>query len=177
MRRIVAATDGSDPGRHAVDLAAELAEKFDADLTLVHVAEPRKITPDESHMIEAEYATELQRYPHFASQEELGSWDRAGVGMFIRRQAEASEIMLRVLGEGLLDKAKQRAREKGVERVETVLQESSSPADMILQTAKDKKADMIVIGSRGLGALSGVLLGSVSQKVAHAAEADVVMAK
>lgn len=38
-------------------------------------------------------------------------------------------------------------------------------ADGILDTAKTQKADLIVIGSRGSGAIKGTLLGSVSMKV------------
>ncbi|MGI9412228.1 MAG: universal stress protein [Hyphomicrobiales bacterium] len=177
MHTIIAATDGSDHGRRAVDMASDLAAKFDANLILMHVAEPRKVTPQESQMVEAEYATELHQYPHLASEEQLGSWDRAGIGMFIRRQTEASEIMLRVIGQGLLNKAKARAAEKGVAHVEAVLRENATPAEAILEAAKEKGADMIVLGSRGLGALSGIVQGSVSQKVAHLADANLVIVK
>ena len=139
MRSIVAATDGSDPGRHAVDLAAELAEKFDADLTLVPCCRApqdnaRRKPYDRSgicHRVAALPALRLAR----------GAWQLGPRRCWHvhRRQAEANEIMLRVLGEGLLDKAKQRAQEKGAERVETVLQENSSAADMILRDRQGKE--------------------------------------
>lgn len=38
-------------------------------------------------------------------------------------------------------------------------------ADGILDTANKRKADLIVMGSRGSGAIKGTLLGSVSMKV------------
>ena len=38
-------------------------------------------------------------------------------------------------------------------------------APAILDTVAKKKADIIVMGSRGAGGIKGVLLGSVSQKV------------
>jgi nucleotide-binding universal stress UspA family protein len=45
----------------------------------------------------------------------------------------------------------------------------ASPAEAIISVATTRKSDLIVIGSRGLGTLAGLLLGSTSQKVvAHA---------
>jgi nucleotide-binding universal stress UspA family protein len=44
-----------------------------------------------------------------------------------------------------------------------------SPAEAIIDVAATRKSDVIVMGSRGLGTLAGLLLGSTSQKVvAHA---------
>lgn len=42
-------------------------------------------------------------------------------------------------------------------------------AEAIIETARQNSSDLIVMGSRGLGRLAGLLLGSTSQKVvAHA---------
>lgn len=44
-----------------------------------------------------------------------------------------------------------------------------SPAESIIEVANTRKSDVIVMGSRGLGRLAGLVLGSTSQKVvAHA---------
>ncbi len=44
-----------------------------------------------------------------------------------------------------------------------------SPAEAIIEAANARQTDLIVMGSRGLGRLAGLLLGSTSQKVvAHA---------
>jgi len=51
------------------------------------------------------------------------------------------------------------------------------PASEILSTAEDIGADLIVIGSRGLGVLKGVVLGSVSQKTAQLAACPVMIVK
>jgi nucleotide-binding universal stress UspA family protein len=40
-----------------------------------------------------------------------------------------------------------------------------SPAEAIIEVANTSKSDLIVMGSRGLGRLAGLLLGSTSQKV------------
>lgn len=49
-----------------------------------------------------------------------------------------------------------------------------SPAHNIVQCAKSNKVDMIVMGSRGLSNLGGLLLGSISHKVSHMAECTCV---
>lgn len=43
------------------------------------------------------------------------------------------------------------------------------PAHRIVESAKEVHADMIVMGSRGLGDLAGLLVGSVSHKVTNMA--------
>jgi nucleotide-binding universal stress UspA family protein len=52
--------------------------------------------------------------------------------------------------------------------IQTELLEGSE-AEAIIEVAKTEKSDVIVMGSRGMGTLAGLLLGSTSQKVvAHA---------
>lgn len=48
----------------------------------------------------------------------------------------------------------------------------NDPAAAILHVANDVFADMIVVGSRGLGRAAQVLRGSVSTKIAHASPVD-----
>jgi len=63
------------------------------------------------------------------------------------------------------------------ERVRAVreLAVEGEPADAILATAAEQRADLIVIGNRGMGALSGHLLGSVPGDIAHRAPCDVLI--
>jgi len=49
-------------------------------------------------------------------------------------------------------------------------------AEAIIQTAEDQHADLIVMGRRGLGKLKGLLMGSVSERVARHATAPVLLA-
>ena len=48
---------------------------------------------------------------------------------------------------------------------------------MIVDAAEDCGADLIVMGSRGLGLVKGVLLGSVSQYVVENAKCAVMVVK
>lgn len=60
--------------------------------------------------------------------------------------------------------------------VDTAL-ETGDAADRILQIAGQKKADLIVVGSRGMGKVKGALLGSVSEAVLHGSNTPVLVVK
>lgn len=51
------------------------------------------------------------------------------------------------------------------------------PATLIMEYATAKKANEIVMGTHGRGALAGAFLGSVAQKVVHNADVPVVLVK
>jgi nucleotide-binding universal stress UspA family protein len=55
----------------------------------------------------------------------------------------------------------------------TPLVRRGHPADVLVAEARD--ADLLVVGSRGLGGFRGLLLGSVSQQCAHHADCPVVI--
>jgi nucleotide-binding universal stress UspA family protein len=51
------------------------------------------------------------------------------------------------------------------------------PADEILATAKSFRAELIIMGARSLGTVKRLVLGSVSTKVMHEADCDVLIVK
>ena len=51
------------------------------------------------------------------------------------------------------------------------------PAEAILDVAKTRECDLIVMGSRGLGRLTGLLIGSQSQKVVQQAPCPVLIVR
>jgi len=74
-----------------------------------------------------------------------------------------------------VDAALKRAREASLEARGEVLE--GNPVDEILSFADNSRADLIVMGSRGHGALAGALLGSVSSGVVQHANVPVLVAK
>lgn len=52
-----------------------------------------------------------------------------------------------------------------------------APADVILELASGRDIDLIVLGSRGRGAVTGAVLGSVSADVVHRADRPVLVAR
>ncbi|MDH3476063.1 MAG: universal stress protein [Rhodospirillales bacterium] len=83
---------------------------------------------------------------------------------------------LNAVGEQILNQAKRVAQSKGVKAVEDSLG-SGDPANSIVKYAERNKVDLIVMGSRGLGHVEGMLLGSVSRKVSSLAKAPCLIAK
>ncbi len=75
----------------------------------------------------------------------------------------------------LLEEAAADIAAEGVEVTTEMLE--GSPAEAIVQLARSRAVDMIVVGSRGRGAITGALLGSVSEGVVHRADRPVLVVK
>lgn len=139
MQRIVTAVDLSEASLRAVDLAAELAARFAANLVLLRVG--RDISGPDPGLEE------------FARMEHI--------------REPGPTLAVEAIRDSLIP-ACERAGAQGAQSVsiEVVI---GDPAEQILGFASAEKADLIVLGSRGHGRLAGLLLGSVAQKVvAHA---------
>ncbi len=80
----------------------------------------------------------------------------------------ADRALLERAGRAVLEAAQGSAQKSGVEQVSTELR-AGDPAQEIIKSAQESQADVIVIGSRGLGGFGSLVLGSVSHKVNHAA--------
>jgi nucleotide-binding universal stress UspA family protein len=52
-----------------------------------------------------------------------------------------------------------------------------NPLDIILEEAGNKPYDLIVMGSRGLGTIKGLLMGSVSERVSRSVKCPVLIVK
>jgi len=51
------------------------------------------------------------------------------------------------------------------------------PADAVAEYAAENDADLIVVGSRGRGAVASLVLGSTSHRLIHIADRDVLVVK
>ena len=145
--RILAATDGSAAANRAVQLAARLTKELDGSLKIIHVCSERDV-PDEQ-------LSELT----------------------IAEHASAHEI-LSALSEEKLRVACLHAVKFGVPEAQTasLLEiDAGAIAETIIDAAQRNDADMIVLGKRGLSRLSGLIVGSVSQKVVSTATCAVAV--
>ncbi|WP_193177116.1 universal stress protein [Oricola nitratireducens] len=79
-------------------------------------------------------------------------------------------------GREVIGAAEAEIREAGVSDFTSQLV-SGDPAHAIVEEAKACKADLIVMGRRGLGSLTGLLVGSTTTKVAQLAPCAVLTVK
>lgn len=78
-------------------------------------------------------------------------------------------------GKAILDKAE--AVAKGEEVSYESKLASGVPADEIIKISRSEKADLIIIGSRGLSEVRAFLLGSVSDRVSHHCKVPILIVK
>ncbi len=146
VKIILVPTDGSEHADKAVAFAADIAQKYGAQVSLLHVM---------SDLGSGRVPEELRG---------LARLEHVEITERDIRQSAANELLRR---------AERRAREHGAARVESVI-EHGDPTRRILDCAEAREADLIVMGSRGLGDLRGLLMGSVSHKVGHLAKCTCV---
>ncbi|MGB0389453.1 MAG: universal stress protein [Ardenticatenaceae bacterium] len=138
FKKIMVPIDGSESAKRALDMAAGLANTYDAAITVAHV-----------------YQTLFHLAPSEAS--------------YQARVEEYTASRARLLAE-----AQQQLHAQGVQNIK-VTALYGSPATAIINTATKHNTDLIVMGTRGLSPIKGLLLGSVSERVIGAAPCPVLV--
>ena len=145
---IIACVDGSKQAMRAAITAVELAKRCDARLPFISVA------PEHSKQIDED----LRR---FMEAERLE-----------RPPDEAIDRVRAKLLKGMTD----HARKKGHRNVDPIMR-TGHPAHAIVDFARNAGADLIVMGSRGLGDVESVLIGSVSLEVSSRSSCPCLLVK
>lgn len=111
---------------------------------------------------------------HGSSVEAVHAWHDVYIGSAYPFAAGMVDPKIyRDSGERILNAAVDAEDESGLATPVHRVLVNDSPAHALLESAKG--ADLIVIGSRGRGGFTGLLLGSVSQQVVHHASCPVVV--
>jgi nucleotide-binding universal stress UspA family protein len=94
----------------------------------------------------------------------------------LRRQEGAAPDATDILAQETLREAEKRAGWSGLPRTSIKgIFRWDDPAQMIIDCIVSEKVDAIVVGRRGRGRLGGLLLGSVSQKLATLSPCPVII--
>jgi len=173
IKTIIVPTDGSQHAVNAVKLAGEIAAKFDARLIVLQVLLHHHSTSDLR-----ELCATLG-----ASNEILQKLDNLDDVMIEASSAAYAPVpipvppaVLREIGELIVAKAQESLKAQGVSQV-TAQVVDGKPAECIIAAAEHENADLIVMGRRGLGNVTGLLMGSVSHKVSHLADCACITVK
>ena len=134
---ILMSTDGSDVARKGVKHGIALAKALNAKATIITVTEP----------LEVNYGGDLA-VGWIPSQEEFGRFDAAC-------KESAGKV---------LDEARAMAEQIGIS-AELLHVPNAYPAPAIIETAKSRGCDLIVMASHGRRGLRKLLLGSQTSKV------------
>ena len=136
--RVLVATDGSEHATLAVRAAANLSNRAEAELHVVHV---RKPLPVQSSLSRPAYFDRVfEEYADLYEEE---------TGQLMRRQVF-------------------RAKVEGADVADAHLREGRA-AEEIIGLARKLTADLVVVGSRGVGPLERLVKGSVSERVVRLA--------
>jgi nucleotide-binding universal stress UspA family protein len=172
IKNIVVAIDGSDQASNALSVAIDLASKYEAKLTLVHVLTHDHPPQEFARMAEVENLLDSKQ-PNAIS--EKGTF--SAVARFIGGEIEDKEAkVIALLGEQIIKNASKNAKRAGVTHVTSEICVGDY-ANCILEVANKADADIIVMGRRGLSNLKGFVTGSVSHKVSQRAECSVLTVK
>ena len=157
FKKILVPLDGSEHSSSALEIAAQIAKKFQAQLTLLHV------------------------YSFVAPVMMAESFTQTTSGLPIIRPSLTSadlaemEKEARQVGERILIEAKEKLASEGI-IVDSSLTEGN-PVQEITRIAKEGTFDLIVMGIRGIGKLKELLVGSVSDGVIKQSSCPVLIVK
>lgn len=168
---IVLATDSSANAERAAVVAGQLATACGATLVIVHV------TPAFTGLMEVMEDLHAGRFPQ-PVEEEIEALAKASAGWektpFSRMPAPESAV--RHLAAVAMERSAVIARDNGAKKIEQMVLEGD-PATAIVGEARRRKAGLIVLGSRGLSDLKGLVMGSVSHKVLQLSDCPCVTVK
>jgi nucleotide-binding universal stress UspA family protein len=154
FQKILVPLDGSEHSLKALDVAIQVAKKFEGKITLVHVysAAVRPVMVPETTTLPPPMIPIM-------------------TPMEVSKVVEAA----RKAGSGMLADGAQKVKAEGVP-VETILREGNTVQE-IVKTAEEGRFDLIVMGARGIGKIRELLLGSVSDGVLRNAPCPVLIVK
>lgn len=156
MFKVLLATDGSEHSGKTVAEAAKIIASLQGEITVLSVVEDIPVSE------------------YYKASKAFESYDPAAIDK-IKKSLSDAEASLENTARIILEKTESIFMEKGIS-VKTLLKKGH-PADIICSVAEDGNFDLVIIGSRGLGGLKELILGSVSNKVAHCVKKSVLIVK
>jgi len=151
IKKILYATDLTKNSAYAFRYATKMAEKYDAEMTILHVIEP--IPPMAKHYMKI-YVDEAKWEEKIKYEQDLASERiKKRLQEFCRQETQDAPQCLA--------------------QVSTILVRPGYPVEEILKAADEEDCSMIVLGTHGKGFLKQTFLGSVARSVLDRAKRPV----
>ena len=166
MTSILVATDGSISAERAVHIGADIAKSRRADVVLLSVIDDQPIPEPIKVMAETEHVVDRPPNTHSAHIANIPSWMMEGVNA--AAQAEERIQLRQAMADLAIEKAQTILGEAGITATSVHVTEGDA-VQTIIQTAAREHAEMIIMGTRGLGAMRSLIFGSTSKRVAEQA--------
>jgi nucleotide-binding universal stress UspA family protein len=176
IQKILVALDGSLQAGKALDFAIDLARAFNAELLVIHVISNQPLTEGERRLAESEYQAEVQQALSTPELTDTPGFAPATVEGLLRTSYSVGMATRTAIGRQIVEHAEEDARSRRLDRVRTILSDGD-PASVIVETAEAEKPDLIIMGSRGLGGIQRLLVGSVSHKVSNSTSCSIALIK
>ena len=171
IKKMLIATDGSEHSRNAIAFGSDIAAKYGAEVLLVHILLHKESSEGLLHFAEVEYGVNVHRLSKEAFADTgaapATTYPAAEFPAFTqssKQDVATPSRVLTILGEEILKRGAEAAREKGVETVKTRIADGN-PAHRILELVEAENVDVVVSGARGLSDLKAIAVGSVSHKL------------
>ena len=145
--QILVPVDGSEHAFRALKVACVLAKAENRTIRLLHVVPNKEVPAGLKQYAKIEHLRNPPEYLYEAA-----------------------------IAEGVLNAARDQALAQNAQAVECSVEHGDATKG-ILQAACQNDVDTIVMGTRGLSDVQGMVLGSVAHKVAHGADCRVIVVK
>lgn len=151
IRKILYATDLSESAVHAFSYAASLADQCGASITILHVLVEFPGEEYITNMIPPDTWDAIKEKHFSEARDKLIGKKRDHIAM--------KEVL-----EAFSEEAKVNSKDQTF-ATDEILIKTGAPAEIIVQTAKERNCDLIVVGTHGHGVISQVLIGSTAKWV------------
>ncbi len=166
IENILYATDLSESAHHAFSYAVSLANQYGARLTLLNVI------PEIPAIVESSKAIGYIGENRWKTLEESNF--KAAKDALIGKRKD--HLLMREI----LDQFREKARSdysRSEEMVDDIVVKKGNPVEVILEVAKEKNCDLIVMGTHGRGVLADVVMGSTARRVIRRSPTPVLVVR
>ncbi|MGD8367221.1 MAG: universal stress protein [Desulfobacterales bacterium] len=155
IQKILYPTDLSESARHAFGYAASLADRYKANITILHVVE--ELSQNTSLLLNSMLGEERWHQIQEKSTEEFVALIRERIGRFCRdMETEYSGCAF---------------------SVDQILVRHGRPTESIISEIRASVYDIVVMGTHGQGGITDAMMGSTARRVSRRSKVPVLVVR